>query len=173
MRKFAITLDAITGDIVCFAEDLETGIMEKTGETMVAFDGAFIRRQAAYLADPETYSMLACYENIYSFFTKSVQLEATFNFGGGEGVQPEFENATIEIDGVETPIKTIGEDGNVYYNMDAVRALAERDHSYLLDDFNFVMGFAYEYLKLYGPLFLEKRGPFFRQKVQKKRSRFV
>ena len=144
MRKFAITLDAITGNIVCFAENLETGVMEKTGETQIYLDKTFLGRQAAYLSDPEAYTALACYENIYTYFTKSGKLDATFNFGAGSDVQPAFENASIEIDGVETPIKTVNEDGSVHYNMDAVRALAERDYSFLMDDFNIVMGFSYQ-----------------------------
>ena len=144
MRKFAITLDAITGDIVCFAENLETGVMEKTGETVVFFNNTFVGRQNAYLSDPEKYAALACYENIYTFFTKSGQLDATFNFGAGKATQPDFEGASIEINGVDTPICTTDADGAKHFNMDAVRALAERDYSFLLDDFNIVMGFSYQ-----------------------------
>ena len=142
MRRFAITLDAITGAIVCFAEN-ESGVMEKTGETQIYLDNTFVGRQNAYLSDPEKYANLACYENIYAFFTKSGKLDATFNFGAGVAIQPDFENASIEINGVDTPIHTVNADGAKIFNMDAVRALAERDYSFLLDDFNIVMGFAY------------------------------
>ena len=139
MRKFAITLDAITGAIVCFAEN-ESGVMEKTGETQICLSKDFLNRQAAYFEDPETNATLACYENLYTFFTESGKLDATFNFGAGDKVQPKFEASSIEIDGVDTPIKN--EDGS--FNMTAVQALAERDYSFLMDDFNLVMGFAYK-----------------------------
>ena len=143
MRKFAITLDAITGAMVCFAEN-ESGVMEKTGETQIFLSNDFINRQNAYLEDPVTNSALACYENLYTFFTASGKLDATFNFGAGAAVQSDFENATVEIDGVEVPICTVDESGTKRFDMLAVRTLAERDYSFLMDDFNLVMGFAYE-----------------------------
>ena len=52
----------------------------------------------------------------------------------------EYFEGTIEIDGVDTPIKN--SDGT--FNMDAVKALAERDYSFLIDDFRLVMGFVYD-----------------------------
>ena len=143
MRKFAITLDAITGAMVCFAEN-ENGVMEKTGETQIFLSNDFINRQNAYREDPVTNSALACYENLYTFFTASGKLDATFNFGAGAAVQSDFENATVEIDGVEVPICTVDESGTKRFDMLAVRTLAERDYSFLMDDFNLVMGFAYE-----------------------------
>ena len=145
MRKFAITIDALTGAIYGYAENLETGVMEKTSEGMIrlADSKTFNGRHEAYLADPVANADLYMYENIYTFFTQSAKLEPTWVFGNGGNTNAEFENATIVLDGVETPIHTKDADGNKIFNMDAVKALAERDHSFLLDDFNLVMGFAY------------------------------
>ena len=145
MRKFAITIDALTNKVYGFAENLETGAMELTVESEIDYtkSAAFNKRRDAYLADPVANSDLAMYENVYTFFTQSPKLEPTWVIGAGGKTNVEFENATIELNGVETPIHTKDADGNKIFNMDAVKALAERDYSFLLDDFAIVMGFAY------------------------------
>ena len=144
MRRFAITVDALTGMTYGYAED-ENGVMQATCVGPLSTDQYFNARQAQHFAnladeDPSNDSTLAYYENIYSFFTKSPKLEPTWVYASGGSVIPEFENASIEIDGVDTPIKN--SDGT--FNMDAVKALAERDYSFLIDDFRLVMGFVYE-----------------------------
>ena len=145
MRKFAITVDALTGIAYGYAED-ENGVMQPTCQTPLLLSSTFANRQAKYLSDPEAYPGLACYENIYTFFTASPKaLEPTWVFGNGADVQESLEGASIEIDGVMTPLVSgLDDAGKKIFNMEAVQAYAEQNYSFLLDDFNLVMGFAYE-----------------------------
>ena len=140
MRKFAITVDALTGMTYGYAENLETGVMEKTSESQIQLHSKFIANQDKYLADPAANPELACYENIFTFFTKAKGLEPIWNTGAGLKQSADFESSSIEIGGVMTPVKN--SDGT--FNMDAVKALAERDYSFLLDDFKLTMGAIYE-----------------------------
>ena len=140
MRKFAITVDALTGMTYGYAENLETGVMEKTSESQINLHSKFIANQDKYLADPAANAELACYENIYTFFTKAKALEPIWTFGPSVKQSNAFEASSIEINGVNTPIKN--SDGT--FNMDAVKALAERDYSFLLDNFKLTMGAIYD-----------------------------
>ena len=149
MRKFAISVDALTGMTYGYAED-ESGEMQATCSGPLVTDKYFNARQAQHFKnleddDPSNDETLIFYENIYNFFTRSLKLEPTWVFASGGSVIPEFEDASIEINGVDTPITAgVDENGKKIFNMDAVKALAERDYSFLLDDFRLVMGFAYE-----------------------------
>ena len=140
MRRFAISVDALTGEAYGYAENLETGEMEFVAKGMLAEHVNYTARAKAYAEDPVANANLAMYANVYSFFTQSSKLEPTWDFGNGPKINEEFEASSIEIDGVMTPVKN--DDGS--FNMDAVKAVAERDYSFLLDDFNLVMGFAYD-----------------------------
>ena len=151
MAKFAITVDALTGMTYGYAENVETGVMEKTSESQLMLNSTFLGRQTAHFKnladeDPSNDETLAMYENIYTFFTKSTQLEPTWVFGAGSATNAAFEASSIEIDGVEVPVFSGEYDANgaKIFNMDAVKAVAERDYSFLLDDFNLVMGYVYE-----------------------------
>ena len=145
MRKFAITVDALTGMAYGYAED-ENGVMQPTTQAPLMLNSTFTSRQEKYLSDPEGYAGLACYENIYTFFTASPKaLEPTWVFGNGSETQKTLEEASIEIDGVMTPLVSgLDDAGNKIFNMEAVKAYAEQNYSFLLDDFNLVMGYAYE-----------------------------
>ena len=140
MRRFAISVDALTGEAYGYAENLETGAMEFVAKGKLAEHVNYTARVTAYYEDPVANANLAMYANVYSFFTQSTKLEPTWDFGNGPKINEEFEASSIEIDGVTVPVKN--EDGT--FNMDAVKAVAERDYSFLLDDFNLVMGFTYE-----------------------------
>ena len=144
LRRFAITIDALTGMTYGYAENVETGVMEKTSEGMIALAATYIGRHNAYIADPVANADLACYENIFSFFTKSGKLEPTWVFGNGGNTSATIEGASVEIDGVMTPLKTVDSEGKTFFNMEAVKAYAEQNFSFLLDDFNLVMGYVYE-----------------------------
>ena len=145
MRKFAITVDALTGMTYGYVENLETGVMEKTSESQINLHSKFIANQNKYLEDPAGNELLACYENIYTFFTKAKALEPIWTFGPSVKQSDEFENSSIKIDGVDTPVLAgYDEEGNKMFNMNAVKALAERDYSFLLDDFKLTMGAIYE-----------------------------
>ncbi len=143
MTKFAITFDALTNKIYGYREN-EEGVMENTAVGNVTFESTWTKRHNAHLAnladeDPTNDTALASYESVFTYFTKST-LEPTWNFTNGPATNPEFENASIEINGVMTPIKG----ANGVFNMEAVKALAERDYSYLLDDFRLTLGAIYE-----------------------------
>ena len=140
MRKFAITVDALTGEAYGYAENLETGEMEYKATGKLVGQTDYNNRVNAYAADPVANANLAMYENVYTFFTKSSKLEPTWEFGAGIKKSDDIEGASVEIDGVMTPVKNA--DGT--FNLDAMRILAERDYSFLLDEFNLVMGFAYD-----------------------------
>ena len=149
MRRFAITVDALTGAIYGYAED-ESGAMVQTVSGEVVPQQYYINRANKHLEnladdDPTNDETLAMYENVYTFFTKSAKLEPSWQFGNGANTNAAFENSSIEINGVDAPILAgTDADGNKIFNMEAVKALAERDHSFLLDDFNLVMGYVYE-----------------------------
>ena len=148
MTKFAITVDALTNKIYGYCEN-ENGEMVNTAVGEVTLDSNWVKRHEAHLKnladnDPTNDSALASYESIFTYFTKST-LEPTWNFTIQTAkVLPEFENAEIEImvDGVPTLTKIKDENG--MFNMAAVKALAERDYSYLFDDFNLTLGALYE-----------------------------
>ena len=144
LRKFAITVDALTGMTYGYAENVETGAMERTSESMIKLSASYLNRQEKYLEDPVTNADLACYENIYSFFTKSGKLEPLWEFGSGSGTNATLESASIEIDGIMTPLKTVDSEGKEFFNMEAVKAYAEQNFSFLLDDFSLIMGYVYE-----------------------------
>ena len=140
MRKFAITVDALTGMTYGYAENMETGAMEMTSQSQIQLHSKFLANQDKYLSDPTGNALLACYENIYTFFTKAKALEPIWTFGPSVKQSDAFEASSIEINGVNTPIKN--SDGT--FNMAAVKALAERDYSFLLDDFKLTMGAIYD-----------------------------
>jgi hypothetical protein len=144
MAKFAVTVDALTNEVYGYCED-ENGVMRHTATTPLNLDKNWVTRHEAHLKnladeDPTNDTYLASYESIFAYFTKS-SLEPTWNFTIQTAkVLPEFENAEIEVNGVMTKIKN--EDGT--FNMEAVQALAERDYSYLFDDFNLTLGAIYK-----------------------------
>ena len=143
MAKFAITVDALTNKVYGYCEN-ENGEMVNTAVGNMRFEAAWTARHNAHLAnladnDPTNDNTLASYESVFAYFTKST-LEPTWNFTiATNKVLPEFENAEIEVNGVMTKVK----DENGVFNMDAVKALAERDYSYLLDDFKLTLGALY------------------------------
>ena len=144
MARFAITVDALTNKVYGYCEN-EDGVMVNTAVGNMRFEAAWTARHNAHLKniaddDPTNDNLYASYESVFTYFTKST-LEPTWNFTTQTGkVLPEFESASIEINGVMTPVK----DANGVFNMEAVKALAERDYSYLLDDFRLTLGAVYE-----------------------------
>lgn len=142
MARFAITIDARTNKIYGYCEN-EKGEIELTAECDLALSQDFQtlqERHATNLADedPNNDNTYIAFESVFNFFTKS-SLEPTWVFGSGKGTNKEFEASEIEIDGVMTKIK----DGETF-NLVAVQALAERDYSFLLDDFKITLGYVYE-----------------------------
>ena len=143
MARFAITIDALTNKIYGYCENAE-GEIERTAESDLQLSEGFLtlqQRHADNLADedPSNDNTFIAFESIFNFFTKST-LEPTWVVGSGAGVNKAFEESEIEIDGVMTKIKN--EDGS--FNKAAVQALAERDYSFLLDDFKISLGYVYE-----------------------------
>ena len=143
MAKFAITVDALTNKVYGYCES-ENGEMVNTAVGTMQLDKNWLARQEAHFKnledeDPTNDTLYASYESVFTYFTKST-LEPTWNFTIQTGnVLPDFEAASIEINGVMTPIKN--ENGT--FNMEAVQALAERDFSYLFDDFKLTLGAIY------------------------------
>ena len=127
MRKFAFTIDSLTSQLYAYAEN-DAGVMERT---------------AVYDIPADTFK--GGHENFYSIFTTTPKLLMVWSFGAGVKNDPDFESQSIEINGVNTPIFE-GLDGNgaKVFNHDALKAVAERDYSYLVDDFGFMAGMPYE-----------------------------
>ena len=98
------------------------------------------RSSFRYLENQHQTAICCVSGSTIAFFTKAKGLEPIWNTGAGLKQSADFESASIEIDGVMTPVKN--SDGT--FNMDAVKALAERDYSFLLDDFKLTMGAIYE-----------------------------
>lgn len=148
MVKFAVTVDALTNEVYGYCED-ENGVMIHTATTPLNLDKNWVARHEAHLKnladeDPTNDSALASYESIFAYFTKST-LEPTWNFTNNrQDTLGSFETSEIEImvDGVPTLTKIKDENG--IFNMAAVQALAERDYSYLLDDFKLTLGALYD-----------------------------
>lgn len=126
MRRFTITIDTQSGRICGYAGGA-SGMVETTADALIAASYNFKSRQDAYLADPESNSDLACYKNLYTFFTEAGKLEHSF-YKSASVDSAEFESAAIELDGVMTKVKN--DDGS--FNLTAVQALAERECSLLL-----------------------------------------
>ena len=143
MAKFAITVDALTNVVYGYREN-ENGEIELTATSEMVLSEAFLSMQQLHFdnladEDPSNDRQFLTYESIFTFFTTS-NLEPTWVVGAGPGVNPEFEASSIEINGVMTPVKN--EDGS--FNMEAVQAVAERDYSFLLDNFKLTIGAIYE-----------------------------
>lgn len=148
VKKFAITIDALTGEVFGYAENDE-GVMERTATSKLVLSDEHKKRQQQHFAnladsDPSNDASLIVYESIYTYFTKASKLESIWFFGSNYGASEAFESSSIVIDGFDTPIvSSVDSFGDKVFNMEAVQALAERDYSFLLDDFKFIMGSVY------------------------------
>ncbi len=138
MRRFRITIDTLAGKFYGYAEDASSTV-ETTFESIInsTFNSMGHKRfklyHDAYVADPVANADLACYESLYAFFTKTEKFQHYMFMGSTRNFEnSDFETGEIEVNGVMTKVKNA--DGS--FNMAAVKALAERDYSFLLDDFN-------------------------------------
>ena len=126
MTKFAIVISA-QGTVVAYAENAE-GVMVKTVEEPLVLPGG----------------LLDVYANVTDFFVATTgqygTLEPTWVLSNGASVQGELENASVNIEGVETPLK----DANGNFNLVAVRKYVEDNMSYYLDNFKICVGDAYK-----------------------------
>ena len=125
MKKFAITIDALTGNVCAYMEN-DYGRMVKTVETVLnggeTIDGDYVD-----------------YESLYELITTTPDFQVRWWLGKNMKEIPEFESASIDIDGVRVPVKN----SSGAFNMDAVQAIAERDYSFLMDDLRVVVGAPY------------------------------
>lgn len=143
MAKFAITVDALTNKVYGYCEN-ENGEMELRPTSDMVLNDLFLSMQQLHFNnladnDPSNDTQFRTYESIFTFFTTS-NLEPTWVVGSGPATNPDFEASSIEINGVMTPVKN--EDGK--FNMEAVQAVAERDYSFLLDNFKLTLGALYQ-----------------------------
>ena len=134
MKRFAFTIDLLTGKVYAYAGD-DSGNMQKVTECDLVLPDVFYLRQEKHIANqtddiPWNDKTLMSYESIYNYFALSkIETHITFGVNG-------VNSGTI--DGFEA-FKSPG--GR--YNMAEVKALAESDYSFLLDDFAIVAGYVY------------------------------
>ena len=122
MTKIAIVLDTVTAEVRVYMENAD-GVMELACESTQKIPNATFNE---------------VYGGLTGFFAKN-NLEPTWVFGIGGKTIPEFESASIEVNGEMMNIK----DGDTF-NMSAVKALTERDYSFYLDEFKYYVGDVYK-----------------------------
>ena len=132
LRKFAFVIDPIAEKIYAYAEDLETGEMVLSQSAAFVPDSYFMKRQAQHNAnladtDPTNDETLAAYENYYKFFLESTQ-EFTLHIGASKG---------------SGNFSDLVENGQ-FTDMNAVKERAEHDYSFLMDNYNILVGRVYE-----------------------------
>ena len=141
--KVAVTVFD-TGVIKGYYRD-ENGEMVEACELNLVMTDTFLSNQAkhqANLADEndENNNDLIAFESFANWLSMS-RLSPNWYFGYGSDPNANIENATVMINGVETPVKN--SDGT--FNRMAVRAYAEENYSFLLDNFKFCVGAIYDF----------------------------
>jgi hypothetical protein len=103
-------------------------------------------KHAKYLAnladdDPSNDEFYAPYKDVASYLSQNT-LRPTWTFGQqlGANAVTEFETATVEMGGVQVPLKN----ANGTYNYEAVKLYAENKYSFLLKSWNVYVGDVYK-----------------------------
>ena len=128
LKKVAIVVDPTTEMIYAYAED-DNGQMNFVASESLNINAQWLARQTAYKTDPVANSQLSMYDNVYDFFMQS-KLELGFSFGANTGKD--------KFDDLMTA------DKKSFIDMSAVKDRAEKNYSFLMDNYSITLGRVYE-----------------------------
>ena len=128
LKKVAIVVDPVAEKTYAYAEG-DNGEMQFVASQDLNLNAQWKTRQTAYKNDPVANSQLSMYDNVYDFFMQS-KLELGFSFGANSGKD--------KFDDLMTA------DKKSFLDMSAVKDRAEKNYSFLMDNYSITLGRVYE-----------------------------